>query len=63
MRNWLIKNESTARKETFHAVWNRFKSIVEHRSGDSHLLALDSFRGIKMVGVKQMLTCLEEKTS
>jgi putative PIN family toxin of toxin-antitoxin system len=32
-------------------------------SGDSHLLALNSFRGIKIVGVKQMLTSLEEKTS
>lgn len=30
-------------------------------SGDSHLLALNSFRGIKIVSVKQMLTCLEEK--
>lgn len=32
-------------------------------SGDSHLLALKSFREIKIVGVKQMLTCLEEKTA
>lgn len=32
-------------------------------SGDSHLLALKSFREIKIVGVKQMLTCLEEKTT
>ena len=30
-------------------------------SGDSHLLELKSFRGIKIVGVKQMPTCLEEK--
>lgn len=32
-------------------------------SGDSHLLALNSFRGIKIVSVKQMLTCLQEKIS
>jgi putative PIN family toxin of toxin-antitoxin system len=32
-------------------------------SGDSHLLALNSFRAIKIVGVKQFLTCLEEKNS
>lgn len=31
-------------------------------SGDSHLLALNSFREIKIVSVKQMLICLEEKT-
>jgi len=30
-------------------------------SGDSHLLALKSFSEIKMVNVKQMLICLEEK--
>ena len=29
--------------------------------GDSHLLALKSFSEIKMVNVKQMLICLEEK--
>jgi putative PIN family toxin of toxin-antitoxin system len=32
-------------------------------SGDRHLLALNSFRGIKIVRVKQMFTCFEEKTS
>jgi putative PIN family toxin of toxin-antitoxin system len=32
-------------------------------SGDSHLLVLKSFRGIKIVGVKQMLLFLEEKTT
>jgi len=31
-------------------------------SGDSHLLALKSFRKIKVVDVKDMLSCLEEKT-
>jgi uncharacterized protein len=30
-------------------------------SGDAHLLALKSFKEIKIVGVKQMLTFLEEK--
>ncbi len=32
-------------------------------SGDSHLLVLNSFRGIKIVSAKQMLTFLEEKPS
>jgi putative PIN family toxin of toxin-antitoxin system len=32
-------------------------------SGDSHLLALNSFRDIKIISVKRMLACLEEKTS
>jgi len=32
-------------------------------SGDSHLLALRNFRGISIVNVKQMLICLEEKTT
>ncbi len=31
-------------------------------SGDNHLLALKSFRGIKIVGVKQMLVYLEKTT-
>jgi putative PIN family toxin of toxin-antitoxin system len=31
-------------------------------SGDSHLFRLNIFRGIQIVSVKQMLTCLEEKT-
>ena len=31
-------------------------------SGDSHLLVLKSFRKIKVVDVKDMLSCLEEKT-
>ncbi|MCL2288744.1 MAG: putative toxin-antitoxin system toxin component, PIN family [Candidatus Bathyarchaeota archaeon] len=30
-------------------------------SGDDHLLSLDSFRGISIVSVNQMLTYLEEK--
>ena len=30
-------------------------------SGDSHLLALKSFNEIKIVNVKQMIICLEEK--
>jgi len=29
-------------------------------SGDSHLLALKNFKGVRMVSVKQMLTSLEE---
>ncbi len=32
-------------------------------SGDFHLLELKSFRGIKIVSVKQMLICIEEKNS
>jgi uncharacterized protein len=32
-------------------------------SDDIHLLALKSFRGIKIDSVNQMLACLEEKTS
>ncbi len=32
-------------------------------SGDSHLLELKSFSGIKIVSVKQMLICIEEKNS
>ncbi len=32
-------------------------------SGDGHLLALGDFRGIKIVGVKKMLSCLEEQTT
>jgi len=31
-------------------------------SGDSHLLALENFKEIKIVSAKQMLACLEEKT-
>ncbi len=32
-------------------------------SGDRHLLALANFRGIGIVNAKQMLICLEEKTT
>jgi putative PIN family toxin of toxin-antitoxin system len=32
-------------------------------SGDSHLLAIGNFRGIKIVAAKQMLSCLEEQTT
>ena len=32
-------------------------------SGDSHLLTLEEFRGIKIITVEQMLSCLKGKTT